>query len=708
MENETKYLNLNEVKNELTDQILSMFTIVGVLVLVISFMKSLALGIQPILILHIVIWVVCLFMYIKRHKTPQRTKAYLIVGLLYLIGSNGLFTFGLSGSGSLALLATTIITGLLISRKASIAALLLSILTIVLTCYLQHIDYLTIPLLIEKESILSAWYMEFVVFALFSTAILLAINQFFRYLIHVNNQLSQKVAQSSERAKQSERLLKAVLDALPYRVFWKDEKLNYLGANTAFLKDGGLTSIEEIIGKSDHELPWHEQAELFRADDTEVINSKQAKLNIEEPFTASDGVTKYLLTNKVPLIDEQHHVFGILGAFDDISAQKELELELRQAKSAADQASVAKTEFLSNMSHEIRTPLNGINGLLELCLSTELSEQQRDYLNKTNESARLLNEILNDVLDISKIEAGKFELELLDFNLNKLLENVSSFVKPLADEKGIKLVVSHNVPEGKIYHGDPTRLMQILLNLANNAVKFTEKGQVSINCNITEQEQRPYLNCEFIDSGIGISADQLPNLFTNFNQADSSMSRRFGGTGLGLAIVKKIIDLMNGNLNVSSELGKGSSFAISLPLQLAQGTTEQSLKEIELNVSLNDVDILLVEDNRVNQVIAKKILNQYGANVSVANDGIEGLSTLGKQQFDIVLMDIQMPNMNGCDAIKEIRLQDKYKSLPVIALTANVMSHEIKSYYELGFNAHVGKPFKGAELVSKIYELIYR
>ena len=706
MQNEKQPLNLKEVKNELTNKILAMFTIVGVLALLISFMKSITLGIQPILILHISIWIACLIMYIKRHKIPQRPKAYLIVGLLYLIGSNGLFTYGLSGSGSLALLATTIITGLLISRRASIVALFLSIFTIILTSFLQDLDYLTITPLVEKRSILVAWSMELVVFTLFSTAILLAINQFFRYLLQANNQLSEKVAESSARAKQSERLLQAVLDALPYRVFWKDEKLNYLGANTAFLNDGGFTSMQEIVGKSDHELPWHEQAELFRADDTEVINSKQAKLNFEEHLTTSDGLTKYVLTNKVPLVDEDQHVFGILGAFDDISAQKELELALRKAKSAADQASVAKTEFLSNMSHEIRTPLNGINGLLALCLATELSTQQRDYLDKTRESARLLNEILNAVLDISKIEAGKFELEHLDFNLNELLTNVSGFVQPLADEKGLKFIVTHNIPASKMYHGDPTRLMQILLNLTNNAVKFTEKGQVSINCEITEKQRLLYFNCELTDTGIGISAQQLPRLFTNFNQADNTMSRRFGGSGLGLAIVKKIVNLMRGELTVSSELGKGSTFTITIPLQLGKNTAPQSAETIESDISLNDVEILLVEDNRINQIIAKKILTQYGANVCVANDGIEGLSALEKQHFDIVLMDIQMPNMNGCEAIKKIRLQDKFTSLPVIALTANVMSHDIKSYYELTFNAHVGKPFEGVELASKIYELI--
>jgi len=711
MPNKAPKKSLETIINELTNQILLTLSVIGLLAVVVSSIRALELGLKPVMFLHFTLWVACSVMYINRDNIAQRTRAYLVVSLLFIAGAVGILTFGLSGSGSTILLATTIISALLINNKVSIIVLVLSSLTIALTTFLQHINYLTIAELTNSTATLYAWYTELIGFVLFATVISLAINKFLQYLIQANDQLHQEVENNSSRAEQSERLLKAVLDALPYRVFWKDKDLNYVGANTAFLNDAGLTSLEQITGKSDYELPWQEQAKMFRADDTEVMDSQQAKLNIEERLTPSEGETKYLLTNKVPLIDDQQQVFGILGAFDDISTQKSLELELRQAKIEAEQASVAKTEFLSNMSHEIRTPLNGINGLLELSLATELSELQRDYLEKTSESAKLLHAILNDILDISKIEAGKFELENIDFSLTENITNLGSFLQPLVDEKGIKLVIVNTIANNIIYHGDPTRLMQILLNLANNAIKFTEKGQVTISCSITNKKETAHFCCDITDNGIGISAEQLPRLFKNFSQADSSMSRRFGGTGLGLAIVKKIVDMMYGEINVSSELGKGSTFSLSLPLKLGKDTVLKKDLAIDPLVTLNNLDILLVEDNRINQMIALKILKQYGAQVSVANDGIEALDQLEQlegKSFDIILMDIQMPNMNGCDAIKKIRFQEKYKALPVIALTANVMSHEVKSYYELGFNAHVGKPFKSDELISKIYELVQK
>lgn len=708
MRNTIKQTDLTEIKNELTNTILVALSTLGFIAVVFSTMRSLEVGFKPLMAMQFTVWLISTVLYFKRHYFSQQIKAYSLVCMLCIIGVAGVLTFGLTGGGTVVLFSTAVICALLINIKFSISIVIVSAFVIGLTSFLQYNEIIKTPQLVTSKAVLYAWLTELVGFALFAVTILLAIEKFLRHLKQTNVQLTEEVEQHAVRAQQSERLLKAVLDALPYRVFWKDAQLNYLGANKAFLQDGGLTTVDEIIGKSDHDMPWKSQADLFRADDQEVIQSRQAKLNIEEPLTSSDGKTNYLLTNKVPLIDEHQHVFGVLGAFDDISAQKELEIELRKAKVSADQASIAKSEFLANMSHEIRTPLNGINGLLALALATELDEQQRDYLAKTQDSAKLLHAILNDILDISKIEAGKLELEQLDFTLADLVDQLTHLLTPLAIEKNITLQVVNHVNLDTVFLGDSTRLMQILLNLINNAIKFTEIGQVSVTFTYTSQQEKPSLTCKIIDTGIGISAEQLPCLFKNFSQGDNSMSRRFGGTGLGLSIVKKIVELMQGTINVDSEVGRGSTFSLSLPLTIG---AKKSISQPEhapkaSDISLQGIQILVVEDNKINQLIVKKVLTQYNATVTIANDGLEALSILEKESFALILMDIQMPNMNGCEAIQAIRAQKALADIPVIALTANVMSHEVESYYKLGFNAHIGKPFQSEELIEKIEQLV--
>lgn len=435
---------------------------------------------------------------------------------------------------------------------------------------------------------------------------------------------------------------------------------------------------------------------------------RQGKLWRGEVCNRTQGGKLYWVdTSIVPIWDDSDRITQYLAIRFDITERREMEDELRRAKIAAEAATQAKSEFLANMSHEIRTPLNAIIGMSELALETDLTSQQKNYIKKVQRSGQLLLRIINDILDFSKIEANKLELEYLPFNLREVMTNLESLLGFKTEEKRLTLSCSIDPNLPPLLLGDSLRISQILINLGNNAVKFTDFGEVNIRADVLDENyQSVRVQFSITDTGIGITPQQQTKLFQSFSQADSSMTRKYGGTGLGLVICKKLTELMGGEIGCDSEVGVGSRFYFTVSLAKPRtlpvpqvgpcSDTDCPLDPLdpmeEAIAFLQGAKILVVEDNEINQELIQDLLTHHGLQIELANNGQEALDKLEQETFDGVLMDIQMPVMNGYTATERIRQQDCYRTLPIIAMTANALNGDDRKALEVGMNAHIVKP----------------
>lgn len=372
--------------------------------------------------------------------------------------------------------------------------------------------------------------------------------------------------------------------------------------------------------------------------------------------------------------------------------------ELNIAKKQAEASSRAKSAFLANMSHEIRTPMNAIIGFSRMASETRLSQKQRHCIDKINGSAHFLLSIINDILDFSKIEAGKLDVERIPFDMHMVIDSVAAACEAKALAKGLEFVVNKDARLSRVLVGDPVRIFQVLNNICDNAVKFTSRGKVTLDVRVLEDRRNDScLRFSVIDQGIGLTPDQLGKLFMPFTQADASTTRRYGGTGLGLTITKSLVDLMGGDIDASSEFGKGSTFSVTLRL----GKTDQDIsgpdspeEDCAPILHLGQKRVLMVEDNAINQEILLALMEKTGARIDIVCNGQEALDKVYEVNYDMILMDVQMPVMDGITATGKIRgLEDPVKSaVPIIAMTAHAMTEDIRRCREAGMNDHVSKP----------------
>lgn len=419
----------------------------------------------------------------------------------------------------------------------------------------------------------------------------------------------------------------------------------------------------------------------------------------EVQLRRKDGSCIWVIISGAPYYDQDGNLAGTVGIHLDISERKEVEQQLEEAIIIAENSVKSKEQFMANMSHEIRTPMNAIIGMSELLQKSNLEPKQKNYVDAISTSADNLLIIINDILDFSKIESGNLSLELIPCNFSELLTTAIKTVELKAEEKGLTIVTSISQDVGN-YLIDPTRFNQVIINLLSNAVKFTDSGQISLTCEVSNLDQKhDVVSVEVSDTGIGINKEKLESIFKSFIQAEESTTRQYGGTGLGLAISKQLVELMGGELKAQSTIGKGSKFYFSLNCEKTDEKLKKDIAIVSNAELVKGLKVLLVEDNDINRFMALTILEGWSCITDIAINGEEAISQLREKSYDIVLMDVRMPVLDGISATKIIR-NDLKLDTPIIALTANAIKGDNDKCIEAGMNDYISKPFQQTELLS--------
>lgn len=535
------------------------------------------------------------------------------------------------------------------------------------------------------------------------------------YNVHQVNQLTTERNTAEEKLKEQERFVNKIAAFSPNIIYvfdLEERKTIFINHNLFKLlgyQKGDLpNSFEKAFNKliSEKDYPAFKEL-LYRLSFLEEDDVDETELKLID----AEGNYNWLFARNVSFKrNKDGRTTQVLGTAINISTRKKAEEELLIAKQQAEHAATAKSEFLSNMSHEIRTPMNAIIGLTDLLLGQQFKGENLENLKAIKNSADNLLVIINDILDFSKIEAGKLSFESISFDLNERLEHVVKTMNFKAEQKGIylKLRLKNEVPNHLV--GDPFRLNQILVNLVGNAVKFTSNGGVTIQVSSEHKEEKEYVKFEVIDTGIGVPEEKQATIFESFSQAYTDISRNYGGTGLGLTITKRLIELQGGEIGLASEKDKGSNFFFYLPFAIGSKEQKRTLSTSDLDKkknSLKGIRILVAEDNPVNQLLIEQILSKWSVEYTICNNGREAVDNLTVNLFDIVLMDLQMPILDGISATQEIRQLDHPNSeVPIIALTADAFVETRKRVINEGFSDYLTKPFKKEDLLTKISQYI--
>ena len=514
-----------------------------------------------------------------------------------------------------------------------------------------------------------------------------------------------EITNNKNKIKLIEDKYSKIIESLNLGLLEVDLKENITKAYPAFCNLTGYSEVE-LIGKNAFKLFGIEKEKSNFNEQNKLRQNGKAGM-YETQIRVKNNEIKWIIISGAPIYNNENEVIGSIGIHVDITERKKLEQDLILANEQANESIKSKELFIANTSHEIRTPMNVIIGMIDILKETPLSENQWKYLNAISTSANNLLLLINDVLDFSKIESGNLILEEGEINFYDLIANIEITFDQEIKEKGLILKCDIDPKIQSNLLGDPSKLNQILINLTSNAIKFTDKGSVSILCNLVEENEKSQLiSFEVVDSGIGISPENFDLIFEIFKQEDASISRNYGGTGLGLPISKSIVSKMGGDLAVKSEKGVGSNFYFTIPFLKNNQT---NIKKVEPNTVTNETlkhtRILVAEDNVLNQMLIKAILDKEKVKFDFAGNGQEVLNLLELNTYDIILMDIQMPIMDGLTATKIIRNQ-LHSSIPILALTANTSINDEKEYRKSGMNDQLSKPFKREELLQKISLLI--
>jgi PAS domain S-box-containing protein len=513
--------------------------------------------------------------------------------------------------------------------------------------------------------------------------------------------LRRRVRAQTAEIDDQRAFLRQIIDMCPNYIFVKDREGRFTLVNQALAEASGCGP-EDLVGRTDAHITGSEETRSFQRDDLEVIETRREKVVHGEMHTDSRGSKRLLHTVKRPIIDEHGTVTHVLGVANDITLHKDAEASMEQARMAAETANRAKSEFLANMSHEIRTPLNGIIGMSELCLDTPLQSEQREYVGTVKTSADALLGVINDILDFSKLEAQKLQLDEIDFELRPLMDDVVHAAAQRAQQKGLelKLNVEPDIPE--FVQCDAQRLKQILANLLGNALKFTERGHVQLSAQVSRRvRDECVLQFTVADTGIGIAPDRQQEIFNPFVQADSSSTRQYGGTGLGLAICMRLVSMLGGTMWVESEPGRGSAFHFTIHSRIAQHAKVVPAPTIPSRGATSgtrSLNILLAEDNNVNQLVMSRLLHKRGHRVVVAENGRVAIERARREQFHLIFMDVQMPEVDGLEATEILRSDATVLRMPIVALTATASQEDRDRCLAAGMDDYLSKPIDPKEL----------
>ncbi|MBF0459927.1 MAG: response regulator [Magnetococcales bacterium] len=514
---------------------------------------------------------------------------------------------------------------------------------------------------------------------------------------------------AEEALRKSENRFLTLANHSPSGIFHTDTSGKTLYVNQAWRRIAGLAQDE----RSGLEWSWavhpQDRAPLEAAWFDCV--ARQEAFQAEFRYQWQDGTVVWVMAQATPLQEDDHKVIGYVGTITDISAYKKIQVELQAAMEASEQANQAKSAFLASMSHEIRTPMNVVLGMSELLLETELNPVQRRFVQTMHHSGKAMLGVISDVLDFSRIDAGRISMEMSPFSPRQVVEDTAHLMQVVAEQKGLTMTewVDADLPAAIL--GDENRIRQVLINLLGNAIKFTQQGRVDVR--LTKHPHVPgSLLFQVVDTGIGIAQEDVVDIFDRFTQADKGITRRYGGTGLGLAISKRLVELMGGEIGVASRLGAGSQFYFTLPIRIAATPVLPTQSVVPTTAASNrTLRILLAEDVEENQLLFAAYLMGTAHHLVMVGDGVEAVARVQEEPFDVVVMDIQMPRMDGYTATRQIRQWEREMGrapLSIVALSAHAMETEIQRSQEVGCDLYLTKPINKKKLLDVLQEIANR